>query len=96
VVLAELYYGAFKSQRRNTNLQLIANLRDKFFSHHFDAAAARHFGMVRTELERQGTPIDPYDLQIAAIALANDLTLITHNTREFGRVPDLRYQDWEI
>lgn len=39
--------------------------------------------------------IGPYDLQIAAIALANDLTLVTHNTREFARVPDLRLEDWE-
>lgn len=61
----------------------------------FDIAAARHFGTVRASLSRQGQMIGPYDLQIAAIALANDLTLVTHNTREFARVPDLRLEDWE-
>jgi tRNA(fMet)-specific endonuclease VapC len=41
-------------------------------------------------------PIGAYDLQIAAIALANDLTLITHNTKEFGRIDNLKLEDWEI
>ena len=44
----------------------------------------------------QGTPIGPYDLQIAAIALGNDLTLVTHNVREFVRVEGLRVEDWEV
>lgn len=51
--------------------------------------------VVAGELSRQGQMIGPYDLQIAGIALANDLTLVTHNTREFARVPDLRLVDWE-
>ena len=44
----------------------------------------------------QGTPIGPYDLQIAAIALVNDLTLVTHNVREVVRVEGLRVEDWEV
>ena len=44
----------------------------------------------------QGTPIGPYDLQIAAIALVNDLTFVTHNVREFVRVEGLRVEDWEV
>jgi len=47
-------------------------------------------------LERLGTPIGPNDLMIAAIAVANDVVLVTHNTREFGRVEGLRCEDWEI
>jgi tRNA(fMet)-specific endonuclease VapC len=43
----------------------------------------------------RGTPIGPYDLQIAAIALAHGCTLVTHNVREFGRVPALVFEDWE-
>ena len=49
-----------------------------------------------THLETRGIPIGPYDLQIAAIALANNLTLITHNTREFGRMGGLQVEDWEV
>jgi tRNA(fMet)-specific endonuclease VapC len=46
-------------------------------------------------LERAGLVIGPHDLQIAAIALNHDLTLVTHNTREFSRIPGLRLDDWE-
>ena len=53
------------------------------------------YGQVRTHLERAGTPIGPNDLMIASIALTHNLTLVTHNTREFSRVPDLRIEDWE-
>lgn len=52
--------------------------------------------MIRSELEVLGTPIGAYDLQIAAIAMTNNLTLVTHNTREFKRVHNLLIEDWEI
>jgi tRNA(fMet)-specific endonuclease VapC len=57
--------------------------------------AARLFGRIRSDLEIKGTPIGSYDLQIAAIALAHNLTLVTHNTREFIRVEGLQLEDWE-
>jgi tRNA(fMet)-specific endonuclease VapC len=62
----------------------------------FDDAAADLGGNLRAQLARQGAPIGPYDLQIAAIALANECTLVTHNVREFSRVPDLTIEDWEL
>ncbi len=61
----------------------------------FAGAAAEAYGRLRAELARRGTPIGPNDLMIAAIALAQDLTLVTHNTAEFSRVPGLRLEDWE-
>jgi tRNA(fMet)-specific endonuclease VapC len=61
----------------------------------FDDAAAEAYGRLRAELARRGTPIGPNDLMIAAIALAHDLTLVTHNTAEFSRVSGLRLEDWE-
>jgi tRNA(fMet)-specific endonuclease VapC len=60
----------------------------------FDADAARRAGALRSELEEAGTPIGPYDLLIAAHALALDLALITSNSREFGRVAALRFETW--
>jgi predicted nucleic acid-binding protein len=51
-----------------------------------DSEAAKIAGKIRTDLAARGTPIGSYDVQIAAIALANDLILVTHNTREFARV----------
>jgi tRNA(fMet)-specific endonuclease VapC len=62
----------------------------------FDDFAAEIYGRIRAELEAAGMLIGPYDMMIAAIALANDLTLVTHNTREFGRVAGLKIEDWEI
>lgn len=61
----------------------------------FDDAAAAHYGEIRAALERVGTPIGPIDLLIASIARANSLILMTHNTREFGRVAGLDLDDWE-
>jgi tRNA(fMet)-specific endonuclease VapC len=60
----------------------------------FDEAAARHYGDIRAYLERKGQVIGPYDMQIAAHARSQGLTLVTHNTREFSRVPDLALDDW--
>ena len=51
---------------------------------------------IRRALERTGSIIGPHDLQIAAIALYHGLTLVTHNTREFSRLPELPLDDWEI
>ena len=96
VVKAELFYGSKKSKNPTLNLAKQMKFLNQFQSLPFDDEAALIFGEIRAELAKQGTPIGPYDLQIAAIALANDLTLITHNTREFSRVGNLKIEDWEI
>jgi tRNA(fMet)-specific endonuclease VapC len=96
VVRFELFYGAYKSQRRSTSLPIIEAFLKPYPNLDFDENAARGCGELRAELERKGTPVGPYDLQIAAIALTHGLTLVTHNTREFGRVPNLLLEDWEI
>jgi len=95
VVKAKLLYGAFKSTRVEQNLAKLDILFSLVKSLPFDSRAARQFGEIRAYLAKQGTPIGPYDLQIAAIARAHNLTLVTHNTREFSRVPDLELEDWE-
>ena len=91
----ELYFGAFKSTRCDENLALLDELNKGFCSLPFDGNAARHFGRIRAELTKAGTPIGPYDFQIAAIALSHSLILVTHNTREFSRVTGLNLEDWE-
>ena len=95
VVKAELYYGAFKSTRQDANLSILDTLFSGFMSFSFDDKAARIVGDIRAALARKGTPIGPYDLQIAAIALAHDCILITHNTGEFSRIAGLKLEDWE-
>jgi tRNA(fMet)-specific endonuclease VapC len=96
VVKAELFYGAMKS---NTPQRTLANQQqflDLFRSLPFDDEAATVYGRIRAHLAALGTPIGANDLQIAAIALTHNLILVTHNTREFSRVPGLRLEDWEI
>ena len=60
----------------------------------FDTDAAEEYGKIRADLERKGTPIGPMDMLIAAHAKAEDLVLVTNNTREFERVEDLEVEDW--
>ncbi len=95
IVKAELYFGAYKSTRCEANLALIETLSQNFPTLAFDSLAARHFGQIRAGLNKAGTPIGPYDLQIAAIARQHQLILVTHNTREFSRVQGLQLSDWE-
>ncbi|MDD2734412.1 MAG: type II toxin-antitoxin system VapC family toxin [Desulfuromonadaceae bacterium] len=96
VVEAELYYGVMKSAAPSRNLARLTPFLDQFDSLPFDNEAAREFGHIRAYLAKAGTPIGPYDLQIAAIALANKLKLVTHNTREFSRIIGLQLEDWEL
>jgi tRNA(fMet)-specific endonuclease VapC len=91
VTLHELYYGAYKSRHVDANLANIAALR--FTVLPFDDDAARHTGQIRAALYQQ--PVGAFDAMIAGHARAQGLVLITHNTREFSRVPQLRLQDWE-
>jgi tRNA(fMet)-specific endonuclease VapC len=95
VVKAELFAGARRSTDPERALARQQEFLAQFVSLPFDDAAAEVYGRVRAALEGAGTHIGPYDLQIAAITLANGLILVTHNTREFGRIPDLRLEDWE-
>jgi tRNA(fMet)-specific endonuclease VapC len=94
IVEGELWFGVAKSARvaekTDRLLRLLAWLPSLLFS----GEATRRFGEIRAHLARQGTPIGPYDLQIAAIALAAELTLVTNNTSELERVPSLRCEDW--
>lgn len=95
VVKAELIYGARKSARVEDNLRLLVRFFAPLVSLPFDDRCAEEAGMIRLDLERSGRPIGPNDLLIAATARANDLVLVTHNRREFQRIPGLRSDDWE-
>lgn len=94
ISLAELLFGAAKSQFRTKSLAAIGAIAETLEVLPFDDAAARAYGPLRAELERQGRPIGALDTLIAAHALALDATLVTHNTAEFQRVPGLRLEDW--
>jgi tRNA(fMet)-specific endonuclease VapC len=95
IVKAELYYGIEKSRHPARNQIHLEAFLVAFTSFPFDGGAARAFGRIKAELTRNGIPIGPHDFLIAAIALANDLTLVTANVSEFKRVRGLRVENWE-
>jgi tRNA(fMet)-specific endonuclease VapC len=92
VSIAELWYGIARSDDPDRKRELWSRFLTPFDVLAFDRAAAELHGGLRFALGRH--PIGERDLLIAAIALANDLTVVTANTREFRRVPGLRVEDW--
>ena len=95
IVKAELFYGSIRSNNPKKVLQVQKAFVEQFISLPFDDRCALIYGKLRANLASTGTPIGSNDLLIAAIALANDLILVTHNVREFSRVKGLKLEDWE-
>ena len=95
IVKAELYYGAAMTRDPAKTLSAQQMFLSRFASIPFDDAAAEAYGDIRADLTRKGELIGPNDLLIAAICRVNQLTLITHNMSEFGRVTGLAIDDWE-
>ena len=90
----ELFAGAARARNPRLETEKVQKLFDVVEELPFDADAGRRAGALRAKLEDAGTPIGPYDLLIAAHALALDLLLVTANTAEFGRVAGLRLKNW--
>jgi tRNA(fMet)-specific endonuclease VapC len=96
VTKGEMYAGSAKSQTPQQSRAKQDAFFARFVSLPFDDAASNEYGRIRAHLEKNGTPIGPYDMQIAAIAVAHRLMVVTHNTGEFGRIPWLKIDDWEV
>lgn len=96
ITYAELMHGVEKSQDAERNRVAITLFLSPLSVLEFDNYAAEEYGKVRTELERKGTPIGPMDTLIAAHARAENLILVTNNTREFNRVEGLNVENWTI
>jgi tRNA(fMet)-specific endonuclease VapC len=95
VVLLELEYGAEKSLHPDRNRSRIVDfLQAPLEVLPFTQQDARHAAALRADLERQGRPIGPYDVQIAAQALDRGLTVVTDNEREFRRIAQLQVTNW--
>ena len=96
ITLAEIYYGIEKSPiKKKEWLLKIEYIKSELDIFPFNEQAAIKYGAIRAALEKQGKPISERDTQIASIALANKLCIVTHNTKEFGRIPKLKVEDWE-
>ncbi len=94
ITVFELEYGVAKSQQKERTQAQLAMFLSAFTILPFDAGDAIAAGRIRGELAKKGTPIGPYDLQIAAQGLSRKLTVVTHNIDEFSRVQDLQVEDW--
>ena len=96
IVVAELRHGAEGGAVPVAEHAKIDAFVAPYTSVSFDDDATAIYGRIRHDLESRGLPIGANDLLVAAIALARDLTLVTHNTSEFGRIAGLKLEDWEI
>lgn len=94
ITLSELHYGAEKSARRAASLRAIEHFVARLEMLTFGDRAAAHYGQVRAELERAGTPCGPHDMQIGGHARSEGLIVVTNNMREFARMPGLRAENW--
>lgn len=95
LVVYELRYGAERSSNPAREHAKLDFFLERFISLPFDDSCARRCAQIRARLERNGALIGPHDLQIASIALEHNLTLVSHNTREFSRIDGLKLVDWE-
>ncbi len=96
IVLAEIEYGARKSNNYEITMSRYKQFMDVFIKVPFSEKAAIFYGQIRSDLERRGELIGPNDLMIASIVLAEDGILVTNNVKEFERVPKLRIENWTI
>ncbi|MBE0494605.1 MAG: type II toxin-antitoxin system VapC family toxin [Thiomicrospira sp.] len=94
ITLAELLHGVEKSQQISKNLQAVEDFCSRLDVIDYDEKAAAHYGEIRAELERAGTPIGVNDLHIAGHARSLGTILVTNNMKEFERVEGLRLQNW--
>lgn len=96
VSVFELFAGVFRCGDPEGEGQKVTTFLKPFHLLPFDWDSAMKTAEIRFQLEKAGMKIGPYDLQLSGQALSLDLTLVTHNTREFKRVTGLRIEDWEI
>ena len=95
ITLAELIYGVHKSQYQKKNQAALNEFLSPLDIMPFDEAVAEHYGQIRTYLEKEGMPIRPLDMMIAAHAQCLGSILVTNNKKKFVRVPDLTIEDWD-
>ena len=94
ITLSELQHGVAKSENPEQNRVALLEFLVPFTVLSYEDTAARAYGEIRAHLEKQGTPIGPMDMLIAAHARSHGLTLITNNEQQFRRVPGLTIENW--
>nr|WP_202895469.1 type II toxin-antitoxin system VapC family toxin [Iningainema tapete] len=94
IVLAELYKGAYCSQKIEQNIKRINEFTSRIIVFDFDKNAAIEFGKIQAELRRMGKPTGEIDAFIAAVARSRQDILVTNNIRDFENIPNLQLENW--
>jgi len=94
ITLMELYYGAYKSQKVESNLAKIKTLEHALDVIPNQLEMAEIFGMLKSKLEKKGLPLDDFDLTLASTALTHNLTFVTNNEKHFKRIDGLKLDNW--
>ena len=94
ISVGELEYGVSKSINREKNRIALFDFISAFDILPFDDGDAEIYGLIRATLEKNGEVIGPYDMQIAAQAISNDLILVTNNEKEFKRIKNIKIENW--
>lgn len=94
VSYGELVFGAQKSQQVQKNLQTVEAIKKIFPIENIDSDIMDVFGNIKAQLQKKGITVDDMDLLIGSTAIANDMTLVTHNTKHFENMPGIKLEDW--
>ncbi len=94
ITVSELQYGVSKSNFKKQNLTRLEEFLTPFEILSYDQMAAKHYGEIRSMLEKQGHIIGPLDMLIAAHAISRGLILVTNNEKEFKRIQSLKVENW--
>lgn len=94
ITISELYYGAYKSQKREANLSAVEVVESKLKVISYEGNASRIFGQVKAEQEGKGLRLDDADLLIAATAMQHDMILVTNNIGHYQRISNLQVEKW--
>ena len=90
----ELYYGAHNSNRAEKNISLVTSFLKNTYIIHSDKIIMAHFGLIKSNLKKEGNMIGDPDILIGATALRHNCALITGNISHFKRIPNLAIKNW--
>lgn len=94
VTLMELYYGAYKSKQVANNLAKIKTIEDALDVIPVNREMVEIFGVLKSHMEKDGKPLDDFDLILAATAMSHNLIIVTDNEKNFGRIDGLKMENW--
>jgi len=92
--LAELLFGAYNSEYVDKNLERVRYIENTIEILPFNRKAIDSFAVIKADLKKQGKLIDDFDILISAVALSNDMILVTNNEKHFERIPNLKIENW--